>query len=74
MTNIESFKEASLYWLTETLNNGKSEFGYAGFEFLNIGSVKSPIGFLNGLSGVGLSLLAMIQNEEPKWDEIVMLS
>jgi hypothetical protein len=73
-TNMSIFKDLAIYWLDETLKMGQKSEQFAGFQFMHTGNDILNFSLLNGLSGVGLSLLSMIDSTEPKWDECIMLS
>ncbi len=74
-TDINEFKIASEYWYSETMNLAKFTDGLAGFKHFN-GLKKDFVcqqGFLEGVAGIGLSLMASISHIEPKWDRSLLL-
>lgn len=76
-TGNPKFKETSLYWFNETLKMAKYNNGLAGFKAWRtpeLGGLKNEHGFLEGIAGIGLSLIASISDIEPKWDECLLLS
>jgi lantibiotic modifying enzyme len=73
-TNLTVFKDLAIYWLEETLKMGQKAGQFAGFQFIHTENDILNFSLLNGLSGVGLSLLSIIDSTEPKWDECIMLS
>jgi lantibiotic modifying enzyme len=73
-TDMPIFKDIAIYWLNEALKMGKESKHFAGFHFVHSGEYIANFSLLTGISGVGLSLLAMIDSVEPKWDECLMLS
>ena len=73
-TGCDVFKRAALKMLSVTLNRRKSENGrYAGFVLPDSNEYATPISFLSGLSGIGLSAMAMIANSKPEWNNILLL-
>ena len=71
-TKNMDFRNASLYWLNYTMErSGKSNCN-AGFPLeekdYNAASV------LDGLAGIGLSLLSVISNTIDNWSKILILS
>jgi len=76
-TDNEKFKEASEYWFDQTLKMAKFEDGLASYKTWatpRLGGWKNDCGFLTGITGIGLSLLTAISDNEPKWDECLLLS
>jgi lantibiotic modifying enzyme len=64
----KEFEECSLYWLEETLKM---------LDIKNPISTKTNgtgLGFLEGLSGIGLALLSFISDEVDDWDECLFIS
>ncbi len=76
-TGIEEFNNTAEYWYDETLKMAKHEdtlSGYKSFRTEEYGGWKEEFGFLEGIAGIGLSLLSAISDIDPKWDEILLLS
>lgn len=71
LTKIEEFNKASEYWLMNTLLMSKYEDGLAGFK---ANDKNIEYGFLEGISGIGLVFLSYLADEEPIWDECLLLS
>ncbi len=76
-TGKYEFKEAAIYWYMETIQfyrvnkhfkitrrdeNGGNE------------RLEDSFGLLEGIAGIGLSLIASISEIEPKWDRVLLLS
>ena len=67
------FKEAALYWYSKSLEMMKNP---------NIhvrtcnekGDYEYKHGIINGIEGIGLSILACLSDNEPKWDRCILLS
>lgn len=75
-THIVEFKYAYEYWFFETLKMSKYDDGIAGYKaYLNKdGNYFNKTDLLNGVSGIGLSLLFMNKFLEPIYDEVFLLS
>ncbi len=76
-TGIEEFKEAAVYWYNETLKMARFEdslSGYKVFRAEEYGGRIEEFGFLEGIAGIGLSLLAAISDINPVWDEALLIS
>ena len=77
MTSIEEFKKASDYWFDQTSKMVFTLNETAGFSFFLTEDEKkiiSPYAFLNGISGVGLSILSGMTPISPSWDRLLLLS
>ncbi|RZF60234.1 lanthionine synthetase C family protein [Sphingobacterium corticibacterium] len=71
------FKESALHWLDDMLRKAVFPDGPAGYKAWypqSYGGWKSEFGLLQGISGIGLVLLAAISDVEPVWDECFLLS
>ncbi|MFC2101111.1 lanthionine synthetase C family protein [Bacteroidota bacterium] len=75
-TRDPRFYDASKTWLDYTLINGNYADGFAGFKkYYNNSLCKMDSALLNGISGVGLTLLTFLNTEiKPDWDTCFMLS
>lgn len=76
-TGIDTFKELALYWAEHTLKFAKFEDGYAGYKAWRTekyGGWTPEVGFLEGISGIGLALISLISDIEPKWDRTLFIS
>jgi len=77
ITQREEFKEASGYWNMETLKMATFMDGLAGYKALHSeehGGWQTSEHLLEGISGIGLSLLSSVMSEDPAWDECMLLS
>jgi len=73
----DTFKETTLYWAEKILDMAVYEDGYAGFKAWHTekyGGWVSEAGFLEGISGIGLALISLIADIEPKWDRTLFIS
>jgi len=76
-TKLMEFKEAADYWAFETLKMAIYEDGLAGYKSWRLkekGGSQSREDLLEGIAGIGLSLLSFVMPEEPAWDECLLLS
>ncbi len=73
----EKFKTSSIYWYKQTFKMSTSKNELAGFTF-NLSDKETEFinsySFLNGISGVGLSMLSGISDIYPSWDRLLFLS
>lgn len=72
-TGIKTFEEAARYWFDETLKMAVFEDGYAGFKRFHSQWINSADIF-DGISGIGLAIIAAVSDIEPRWDRMMMLS
>ncbi len=75
-TNIEIFRETSEYWYQVTIEKAIYPDGLAGYKHAQgpINPAVNEHGLLEGISGIGLSLISAISSIEPKWDNSFLLS
>jgi lantibiotic biosynthesis protein len=76
-TNETIFKETADFWTLQTLKMATNTGGLAGYcVHRNIGEQKwiNDYGLLEGIAGIGLSLLSSIQDTSTNWDECLMMS
>lgn len=73
-TNIIDFKLSAQYWYEKTLQHATFIDGLAGYKSFNGEKWVQNYGFLDGVVGIGLSLIAAISEDEPKWDNCFLLS
>ncbi len=76
-TGVQEFKETSNYWFNETLKMAKFDDGLSGFKVWRtkeLGGWINDYGFLEGIAGIGLSLISAVSDIEPAWDEALLLS
>jgi len=75
------FREAADFWYGETLAMATFEDGLAGYKTYagtdprqGNGEWHNMPGLLEGVAGIGLSLVAAVADFEPAWDEALLLS
>ena len=74
LSNHEPFMDTASHWLRATLDHGLQSDGTPGYLFLGPGNRYIPkIGFLEGITGVGLTLIALMNGEPGGWEEALML-
>ena len=79
VTGDERLREGSRFWIDHTIQMRRPNEGLAGYLALRSdpedeGEVvhKSDPGFLNGVSGIGLALLAAVSTVPPDWDRVLL--
>ncbi|MES1242916.1 MAG: lanthionine synthetase C family protein [Acidobacteriota bacterium] len=78
-TGDAELKVAALSWFRRTLDMKRPGEGLAGLlswfsPVPGEGSWRSETGFLVGIAGVGLALLAAVTEVEPAWDRVMLVS
>ncbi|MGQ1910155.1 lanthionine synthetase C family protein [Marinifilum sp. RC60d5] len=76
-TGITEFKKASDYWFSKTFEMSVHDdtlSGFKAFRTKEFGGPCEELGFLEGIAGIGLSLISAISDVEPSWDECLLLS
>ncbi len=73
LTKITKFKDAASFWYKETLNFAKFNNGYAGYMAYK-DNWQPDLGLIQGVAGIGLSLMSATSTLAPKWDECFLLS
>ncbi|HLJ26940.1 MAG TPA: lanthionine synthetase C family protein [Candidatus Angelobacter sp.] len=77
-TNDELFSRTACYWIERTLQFRKPGTGAAGYSVMtprDDGELgfQGQLGIIEGIAGVGLSLLAAITGMEPCWDRVFIV-
>jgi lantibiotic modifying enzyme len=77
-SGVLEFKEASQYWLKQTMDFASFDDGIAGFKTWHgreaDGNWVNDLHMLSGAAGVGLVLISAVSNIEPGWDQCLLLS
>lgn len=78
-TGDPEIRDATLAWLRHTLDMQIPGKDYAGLLSWVVsqpgeGRWEGEHGFLTGIAGVGLALLAAVTEIEPSWDRVLLLS
>ena len=76
LTKLEELNIAASHWYNETLKFDNYKDGLAGFKAWrpdHEGGPKSEYGLLEGVSGIGLSLLSAVAETPLNWDECLLL-
>jgi len=75
-TGDDIFKEASEYWMQESLAMAVHDNGHAGYMQWRGGEDagwRNEINLLEGVSGIGLAILSYLAPFETKWDECLLI-
>lgn len=78
-SNIQSFSEAHQYWIEQTIDFANKENGLAGYQsYVTLPNERDPrwqndYGLLEGVSGIGLALMAYLGCTD-EWDECLLLN
>ena len=73
-TRLTVFKDAAVYWYEQTLTMAHFKDGLAGYKSKSEENWVISTGLLEGVAGIGLSLISAISEVEPKWDHALLLS
>ncbi len=74
-TGRVEFQNAANLWKEKTVELSNKTDGLAGFQLWNPGTGwENSFGFLEGIAGIGLALLAQESGRDPKWDRMLLIS
>ena len=75
-TNDLIFKEAAEFWIQDGINKATFSYGYAGYKQLcGLDRKWEPqISLLEGIAGIGLTIIDCLSDFENNWDECLMIS
>jgi hypothetical protein len=80
-TSLSIFSDAAIKWyeilLNKYYNQGACKASFLAYSSISDGNdkeYKENYGLLNGMSGIGLSLISGLSNREPTWDRCLLLS
>ena len=76
-TARNEFKDAANYWITETIKMAKFKDGLAGYKTWHhpkYGGWQTDNNLLDGIAGIGMSLLSFLDKNDPAWDECLLLT
>ncbi len=78
LTKDSLLRDTSLYWYTQLFKFNKHKDGLAGFKVFNPLVKKNPwvneVGIIEGVVGIGLSLVSAVSYIPPKWDKVLLIS
>jgi len=76
LTGHKELQEAALYWMETGLKMDTHDQGLAGYShYYGQRGWHNNYGLLEGIAGIGLSLMAAMQgNQAPSWDRVLLLS
>ena len=73
-TGNEEFREASIYWVKQTLDMAIHKNSLAGYSVWHGEEGWKPeAGILEGIAGIGLMLMEVLSEEEGAWLEMILL-
>ncbi|QHS62290.1 lanthionine synthetase C family protein [Chitinophaga agri] len=73
-TNDPALLNGATHWLQHTLQINTHQDAPAGFCFYGKGAYENSYGMLEGIAGIGLSLIAAIDPDtDPAWDRCILL-
>ncbi|WP_103866047.1 lanthionine synthetase C family protein [Aquimarina sp. I32.4] len=75
-TKEDVFKEASDFWMQQALDIGVHDDGYAGYKvWRGVETEKwiSEVNLLEGVAGIGLTMLSYMTPLQTKWDESLLI-
>lgn len=76
-TQDNDFKDATEFWMEQTLAFATHEKGYAGY-MQKRGDDKEPwkaeLSLLEGVAGIGLAIISYLKPTETKWDQCLLIS
>ena len=73
-TRRNEFREITYHWLKQTLDFSRFEDGLAGYKSLILNRWEHDYSLLMGISGIGLMLLSLLEDDKQDWDEMFLLS
>ncbi|MDH7446918.1 lanthionine synthetase C family protein [Aquimarina sp. 2201CG14-23] len=74
-THMDVFKDAYDFWLQDGIHKAYHSDGYAGFKQWKAKDTwKKEISLLEGIAGIGLSIIDYLADFETNWDECLMIS
>jgi len=76
-TKVQEFREATYYWLQVTMQMRKYDDGLVGYKAWRkeeYGGPEKSDNLLEGIAGIGITLLSYLKSDETAWDECLMLS
>jgi len=73
-TGNENFRKAAEYYYRKTIDMAVHPDGLAGYKHLTDDGLVTDYSLLEGISGIGLSLISAVSDIEPQWDQCLLLS
>lgn len=73
-THCVEFRDATQYWLNQTLNLSYFNEGLAGYKTFEHNDWICNYSLLTGISGIGLAFISYLNEDQQKWDEMFLLS
>ena len=74
-TKEEVFRDAALFWIKDGLDRALHKDGYAGYkQWRKEEGWSNELSVLEGVAGIGLTIIDFLTDYEYNWDECLMLS
>ena len=73
-TGRDDFKDATNFWISQTLKLSYFQDGLAGYKTFFKDEWICDYSLLTGIFGIGLVLLTCLENDKQTWDEMFLLS
>jgi len=73
-TDEDEFKDATSYWINQTMVFSHFEDGLVGYKTHEKEEWKKDYSLLTGIGGIGIVLLSYLKNNRQIWDEMFLLS
>ena len=75
-TGDKVFEDAAAFWINNGLSKAVHEDGYAGYKQFRThdGVWENRLSLLDGITGIGLSIISYLSDFDAKWDERLMIS
>lgn len=74
-TQMSVFKDACDFWIQDGLNKAIHMDGYAGYkQWKGANKWKKEVSLLEGIAGIGLTLIDYLADFDTNWDECLMIS
>lgn len=73
-TSILEFYESAEFWIEDGLDRLQHENSHAGHKKFTIDGWKDELSLLEGIAGIGLSIMAYLNEEFSSWDECLMIN
>ncbi len=73
-THNLKYLDAALYWTEIAMQMSKYQNGIAGYVYKSANSYRVGTHLLEGVSGIGISMMFLDTRQEPVWDKCLMIS
>ena len=73
-TQEQAFIDASDYWLDRTLQFDTFEDGYCGYKSARLEDFESTYNLIEGVAGIGATILSRLSQASSSWDKMFLIS